>query len=233
MSLLTIVQDACILVGLDQPSAAASSVDTSIKQIVALASKTGREVARWHDWSTLSIAGSFTGDGTTTVFNLPADFDRFAQNEKIILDGGIGTISTGPLSASEITAFRARSPITVAFVHFRRGNQFTIAPALAANRKAIFEYQSKNWCASSSGTPQSGFLADTDVALIDEELITNGIAWRWRQIKGFDYAQEYEDWRQAVELRAAFDRGRIPVAAGSPYAQLPDPVTPDTIILGT
>jgi hypothetical protein len=231
MALLDIVKDAAVLVGLSQPSAVASSTDRSALEFLTLANMCGRELMKWHDWSALSVAGSFVGDGTTTTFVLPADFDRFAQGQDMILDGGVGTIAHGPLDPTAITVLRARSPISVSYLWYRRGTQVIMSPALGAGRSAIYEYQSRNWAASSAGTPKAKFEVDTDVSRIDEDLMTLCLIWMWKRQKGLDYSQEYENCRTRFNLLAGEDRPLRPVASSPPIFDLPQPITPDTIVV--
>lgn len=232
MPLLNIVQDAAVLVGLSRPSAVASATDLTTQQLMTLATEAGEEVQRFHDWSNLQIAGVVTGTGATTDFALPADFDRFAHGQKVILDGGIGTIASGPLSPAELTSYRARSPITVAFVWYRRGNTISIAPPMVAGRNAFFEYITQNWVLAADGSRKARFTLDDDTVLLpSEDLVKLGIIWKWRRLKGFDYAQEYETWRQHCQIMAGRDRSLGPVAFGPALNNLPEPVTPDTILV--
>lgn len=233
MSLLTIVQDAAVLVGLSRPTAVASSTELRYQELMLTASLACKEIARWHDWSALSTPAYFLGDGTTTTFSLPDDFDRFAFGQKIILDGGVGIIASGPLSPPEITSLRARSPVTVAYVFYRRGNQVITSPALGAGRKGVYEYQRNGWITSANGADaRQRFELDTDICpAFDEDLVMLGTVWKWKELKGLDFANAYEDWRQQVELAAARDRALVPASSGPAMTQLPEPITPDMIIV--
>lgn len=233
MSLLSIVQDAAVRVGLSPPATVASSSALQDKQWLALANAAGREIARWHDWTALSVPVEVVGDGTTTAWDMPADFDRFAYGQKIILDGGVGEILSGPISPAEITLYRARSPITVSYIFYRRGNALITGPALGSGQVASFEYQTKHWATTANGaTSQPGFTLDTDTHLFpDDDVLVDALIWMWRRTKGFDYAQEYETWRQHCQLMAGRDRSLTPVANGPAITNLPEPVTPDTIIV--
>ena len=73
MSLLSIVKDAALRCNLKVPGQAYSSTDENILQLVAFAQDTGRELVERGEWNNLKILGRITGDGTTTLFTLPAD----------------------------------------------------------------------------------------------------------------------------------------------------------------
>ena len=233
MSLLTMARDAALLVGLSQPTSVVSSSEDDDKLLTLLATRAGREVALFHDWSGLSASGSFTGDGATVDFILPADFDRFGEGHRILLDGGVGEVVHGPLTPEEITSYLARMPTSVSYVTWRRGRTLTIRPAIEAGRRALYEYQSRRFVVPATGPATDAFAADTDtVDAFPEDLVMLGIVWMWKRQKGLDYAQEYEIWRQECQLHAGRDRGLIPVSAGPALTDLPTPVTPDTIIVG-
>ena len=76
MSLLTIVQKAAVRCGITAPSSAISNADPMVQQLIALAQDEGDESSVNYDWRNLKIPCQFTGDGTSTLFGLPSDFDR-------------------------------------------------------------------------------------------------------------------------------------------------------------
>ena len=76
MSLLTAIQDAMVLCGLESPQSAYASGDPTVAQFIALAQVEGDELSRYNDWRKLKVAASITGDGVTTLWPLPADYDR-------------------------------------------------------------------------------------------------------------------------------------------------------------
>jgi hypothetical protein len=232
VSLLTIVRNAALQVGLSPPTTVASSADRTAQEMLMLANKVGRDVARWHDWSTMLVDATITGNGVDTTWALPADFSHFTEGQRVILDGGAGIIITGPLSESEIVALRATNPVMISHLFYRRGSSIVTSPAIGAGRLALYSYRSKNWAASSTGTAKNALDADTDIVRFpEEELVTLGVIWRWKAMKGLDYGQEYEDWRQACQIAAARDGSLQPVAAGPAMTELPDPITPDTIVV--
>ena len=82
MSLLTLTQDACALVGIDVPTAVVSSTDPTYTQFVYLAQYEGDEMNRAHKWRKQKVQASFTGDGSTTIWALPTDFERFTTEQR-------------------------------------------------------------------------------------------------------------------------------------------------------
>src|ERR1700751_1508769 len=72
-------------------------------------------------------------------------------------------------------------------------------PTPASGDSYYFEYQSKNWCTDSTGaTKQSAFAADADVALLDEDLLTDGLVWRFKHAKGLEYAEDFATYQRDV-----------------------------------
>jgi hypothetical protein len=71
----------------------------------------------------------------------------------------------------------------------------------------VWEYISENWVLKSDDTTAPFFTADTDVPLIDPELIIMGVKWRLWQIKGFSYAALQQEYLDAVAAKFATDGG--------------------------
>lgn len=229
MPLLDIVRDAAIQAGLSPPSVAASSTDQTTVELVHFANLALRELRAWHDWSALSIAATITGDGTTTEWTPPADFDRMSKGQAIQKSNGTFFRLYGPLNAVQRTDWRARDVVQTNEVFWFRGGKIVISPALAAGIPALYDYQSKNAVRPTPGSDKAKFTLDTDTALIDEDLVALCLLWMHKRSKGLDYAQEYEGYRQRAQLIAGRDGSLQPVAAGPVRDDLPDVFTPDTI----
>lgn len=63
MSLLTIIQNVCAEISIDQPAAVMSSADPKIIQLRVLSYRAGYALARDHDWSFLVTPTSFAATG--------------------------------------------------------------------------------------------------------------------------------------------------------------------------
>ena len=83
-----------------------------------------------------------------------------------------------------------------------------------AGRTYAYEYISKNWCTSSGGTGQSAWAADTDLPVLDAELMTMGVQWRFLMAMGMDYAGTQSDYETEVSTVIGRDGSRSLVRLG-------------------
>lgn len=226
MTLLTIVQEASVILGLQQPSVAATATDLATKKLVRFANQGGRELAKYHDWQTLIVEQAYTSIATEQQTNaLPtADYGRMVYNPEI-WDRTSNLRLAGP-TPQRYWALLKSGISTGGVTGYWRilGNELRILPVMTAGHTLGFEYISKRWAQSSGGTRQETFLADTDTALVPEELITLEIIWRWRQSRGFaSYAEDLSTAEREKEKAAAADRGtgRIRTESNDTSPQMP------------
>jgi hypothetical protein len=92
--------------------------------------------------------------------------------------------------------------------------QFEVSPIPSSPDSLIFMYVTKNIAISAAGIAQTSFLQDTDLALIDEDLVEDDFTWRWRQKKGLDYSAEMAEAAAVTNLRFAqyLGTGEVPVS---------------------
>ena len=79
-----------------------------------------------------------------------------------------------------------------------------------------YEYISENCVISASGVLQPGFLVDSDIPIIDANMLVLDTKWRFWQIKGFDYAPLQMEARDYIERTYANDGGAktLPLSRG-------------------
>ncbi len=117
----------------------------------------------------------------------------------------------GDLSPSQWQETQA-SLVTMVNPAFRiRGNRFLISPTPNSVETVAYEYISKNWCQSEGGTGQSEWAADTDVGLLDEELMKLGVVWRFKAKKGLDYAEDMNSYEIKVNKAILKDGARVTI----------------------
>jgi hypothetical protein len=92
-----------------------------------------------------------------------------------------------------------------------RGNDILITPTPAAGETIAYEYISKRWVDTSGidGVGDKGqFTLDADDPVIDEEVVTLGIVWRFLQRRGLDYSEAMLDYEREFNQAAMRDGGK-------------------------
>lgn len=206
MTLLSIINAAQARLNLPISSLVVGSTSQTQKQLLSLANMEGIETADAFAWQNLITELSFTTTATEEQTNaaLPDDFgwivDETFWNRTTTLE------VKGPINPREWQALKAIGS-TVTEPRFRmRGNAILFNPAPAAGETCVFEYVSKNWCENAAGTTQQdAWTLDTDVPLLNANVFTLGIIWRWKAAKELDYGEDYNTWFEARERAASRD----------------------------
>lgn len=207
MSLLTLIQNTAGRVGITRPTSAYSSTDQQVIQLVALAQQEGKELAKRHSWQKLTSEKTFTSIAAETQTSaIPDDFDRFV--DETFFNRTMKRFVDGPLTPQEWQYHKGVVATTIIEAFRVRGNSLMLTPTPAAGSTYAYEYVSKNWCESSDGTDQSAWAADTDVGILDEELMTLGVIWRWQRAKNLDYAESFNTYEMQVAQAITRDGGK-------------------------
>lgn len=70
-----------------------------------------------------------------------------------------------------------------------------------------YEYVSNYWAASAAGTPQAGFVYDTDTSVYDDRVVIAGIKYMYFASKGFDATRLERDYRTYIQTSIGRDGG--------------------------
>jgi hypothetical protein len=225
MSLLTIAQNAARKLNIAAPATVVGNADLNAALLLYLAQEEGDELSRRHDWQALTTERTFTSLAAViqTGF-LPSDYDRLVFAAEI-WDRSRSLKFAGPTPSRAWQQLQTSQAAGVVGWWRILADQINIFPAQPAGNTLAFEYVSKNWCATSGGSPLSAWAADTDVGRISERLMTLGIVWRWLRAKGMDYAEEMSTYEREVEKVCSRDRGagliRPPSDPGGDYPPSP------------
>lgn len=206
MTLLTIVHNASDRIGLSRPSSVVASSDQTVLTLLGLAQEEGRALAHRHTWQALQAEYTFSTSNGTASYALPSGLDR------ILIDTVFNRTSNrrmvGDLTPEQWQEIQA-SLVTRVNPAFRvRTNLFYISPTPSATETVAYEYITKNWCQSALSVGQSAWAADTDTGVLDEELTTLGLVWRFRAAKGLDYAEAMQNYE--IEVARAINRDGAP-----------------------
>lgn len=210
MSLLTIVQNACREIGITAPTAVYTNADPQIVQLLALSNREGRTLLRRGRWQGCDQQSTFTTLATEiqgTMASLAGTDFNYILNDTIwnrtLLRPVFGPVSSA--NWQQMTAQNIAGP----FNQFRiRAGSLRFIPSPTAGQTCAFEWMSKNWCQSSLAVGQSSWAADTDTGILDEDLLTLGLIWRWKAAKGFDFGQDFEEYEKQVVNALGRDGGK-------------------------
>lgn len=209
MSLLTMVQYFARRTNLAVPTTVTGSTDDQVNQIKALLEEEGNDLAKRGDWQEITFEalhttvatesqGAITAIATNGFNYIKHDtfWDRTENLPVLIYDGVDWQAEKG---------FAVTGPR----YHVRlRGNELLANPVPVAGNTWAFEYVSKNWIVQEDGTTYlQYFAADTDTALLPEDILLMGLRWRWKKEKGFDYAEDFRTYE--MMLRDALSRNGL------------------------
>lgn len=170
----------------------------------------GRALSRRTDWQALNYEASFTTVATESQGTLTSIIGATQQLRRIVNET-IWNRTTqqpvyGPLSKKVWQAEKALA-LTGPYPQYRiRGNAILFYPVPTAGQSCFFEYVSKAWCTDVTGvTFRVNVSVDTDLVLLDDELMLAGLDWRWRRAKGLSYAEEFASYEAQVSSAIGHD----------------------------
>ena len=207
MTLLTLAQAACDIIGMPRPTSVMAGADQTARTMLSLAQREGRALARRWTWTALRKQQTFTTVAQTVQTGaVPSDFDRMVSEtfwnrtdqERVV----------GPVTPEEWQGLVASVALPIESAFQMRAGQIELYPVPTAGETYAYEYVSSQWCQSAGGTGQSAWAADTDTGLLDEELTTLGLVWRFKQSRGLDYAEDMTTYEEQVLQAVARDGTR-------------------------
>lgn len=210
MTVLSACQSAALRLLGSKPSSIFSSSDTFEMELADLATETAVAIAKEHEWQKLKTLATLTGDGTTTAFDLPTDYDRMVKDGNVhsslyqtAFFARVDSIDDWVMIGDQLATATPGNWIIL-------GGQMQILPAMAAGETARFYYISKY-----ISTGQSAFTSDSDVFLLPERLLTLGLIWRWRAQKRMEYSEDLRNYEIALSQEISRDRGARILSVGT------------------
>lgn len=204
MTLLSVCQTALRESGqFTVPTTIVGNTDPTAVQLLALANRAGRTLAR-ENWQVLLTSYSFSTAASTASYALPTDFGNFAnltfwnQSNYWAVKGPVSSIEWQARKSSSIA-----SPSGINTAFRIAGDLFYIDPTPTATETIAYQYYSSYWISG-----KDAYALDTDTALIDEDLIILGLKWRWLQAKGDSFENEKAEYMEALESALAVDGGK-------------------------
>lgn len=165
MTLLTTIADAANELGIPAPTSVVTATTNNLAvQLLAHATRTGKELRDQYDFPQLIKEYTFTLSTSTASYAMPADFERFAFMTH--WDRTSAWELNGPMSAGDWQVLKSSGVTTSPNRNWRfKGvttNQFFIDPTpTSADNGAtmVFEYISKNWLRPRSWVTATSYAA--------------------------------------------------------------------------
>ncbi|MCA0000958.1 MULTISPECIES: hypothetical protein [unclassified Mesorhizobium] len=210
MTILTVIQQAAMPVGLDKPLAVFTNTDREWQEMQVVANEAATVIAEAFDWQKLRKIATVTGDAVAEGFDLPTDYGRMLATSSLWSSRFTWdmqhVVSSDDWLGMEVWP---ATPIYGRWTIF--SNQIHILPVMAVSETAKFFYI-QNQIVSGG---QTEFLTDTDTFVLSERLLKLAIIYLWKQSKGQDFAAELSDYEIALAQEMDKDGGSKPVVSGN------------------
>jgi hypothetical protein len=209
MSLLSMVQNTCAVVGVVSPQAVFANItaNRTMQEMVALANEMANRIAyNNRDWQKLILTNVFTGDGVKTSFPMPANYKRMLLNSNVWSSANTLQPMTFISDADEWMQRRASNWSSPVGEWIILGGQMLFWPALGPGATASFAYIDSNCINLASGGAGPAFAADTDNFRLNERVLRLGMVWQWKANKGSPYAEDMATYSDALNYEQGHDK---------------------------
>ena len=168
---------------------------------------------------TISQKASGTGTGTInfsqTIYPLPSDFETVTDRTQ--WDKTKHWEMLGPEDAQQWQWLKSGYISTGPRMRWRiLGGKFQVWPPMTTQEYLGFEYRSKGWARSASGTVKNSFTNDDDTTVFDDRIMVLYTKLKYFQIKSFDTTALTQDYQRYLSIAKANDKGS-PTLSFAPY----------------
>jgi hypothetical protein len=159
---------------------------------------------------TISQKASGTGTGTInfsqTIYSLPSDFETVTDRTQ--WDKTKHWEMLGPEDAQQWQWLKSGYISTGPRMRWRiLGGKFQVWPPMTTQEYLGFEYRSKGWARSASGTVKNSFTNDDDTTVFDDRIMVLYTKLKYFQIKSFDTTALTQDYQRYLSIAKANDKG--------------------------
>ena len=207
-TLLSIAQSAIEDIGgFDVPTSVINNDDETATLLKSTMNRVGRMLANNHDFEALKVEHTFSTVASTSEYSWPDGFRKLIirsfwdrTNDRRVI---------GPVSSGRWQWFQSSGvgPAGIDRYFRKRAGVFDIYPTPDSADSLVFEYYSKYWCSDDAAAGQSSWLANTDLALLDDELLLLAVKYRFLMSKGEPYQEEYEEFADYRDSLLVNDEG--------------------------
>lgn len=222
MTILSVVREACGVIGLDPPDVLYSSTVREHIELRSIVQSLTEQIVQGHDWRALCTVATVTGDGSTESFDLPLDYNRMLKKARV-WSSSLETSFSAILDLDQWLELDIQSFDFVVNAWTIYADQIHIKPALASGVTAKYFYVSDAVVKPATGANKASFTYDTDTFRIDDALLKYGLIWRWKEYKGLPYEEALADYETHKARLITADAGSKMLTVGRP--RLPSDVS--------
>lgn len=214
MTILTVMQNASMAVGLARPLAVFASTDREWREMQSVANEAAAGIAAAFDWQRLRKVHSFDGNGTDESYPLPEDYLRMLKS---------GSMWSSRLRWSLNHVVDADQWLEMTSLGFPQmngnwtlfGDRLQMLPPVMSGETIKFFYVTSKIVKDGEGSGKPEFTDDGDSFVLSERLLKLAIIYLWKQLKGLDFAAELADFEQAMDQHMIADQGSQPIRSGN------------------
>src|SRR5258706_4239918 len=215
-AVLQIVKEFAGRQGLPVPMSVLGSTDGGVIQMLRVLEEECIALAARGPWQTLMNEYTFTSLATESQGTIAAGFGsapvalngyRYMLPE-LMWDRTSRIPIVGAIPPN-IWAYLKTMGITGPYSQFRfRGDSLITIPVMTAGHIVAFEYITSNYINLAGVTTNgaSRFVADTDTIRLQDDIVLQGMMWRWLKKKGFAYAEDFNAYEDAVKDQLAREK---------------------------
>jgi hypothetical protein len=200
MTLLSISTDVADEVQGPRPTTIIGNTDPDAQKMLRLVNKAGTRIMLAYPWQILRKERTFTSNAAEEQTGaLPTDFNRFIS--ETFWDRSTNNLISGPITPVEWNGLKVQAYASQNKKFIYRGGSIFTSPSLDAGVSCAFEYISKNWCnVAAANAPKAKFTIDTDIGIIDEELITYAVKFEYLKDAGLPWENARQDLQDQLDI---------------------------------
>lgn len=197
-----------------RPAVFFSSANALEGDLAELVNAVARDIIKSHDWRVLTKLCTLTGDGVSEGFNLPDDYDRMQKGVSLQSSGTPHHRYQPCVDPDEWLTLKTRHGASLSEKWIKFGGQIHLMPKPALGQEVKFFYQGNWYATDENGVAKRRFDRDNDSFVLDEDLLTLGLIWRYRQQKRLDFTDDQALFEKAFNELAGADKGARVFAEG-------------------
>lgn len=210
MSVLSLIQHVCGRTNVPVPLSVNGNPDTKVVQMLKLLDEEGTDLSKRGDWEGLINEATHTtlaAEDQGAMATIAVNGFRYIKYDT--LWDRTDRLPVALVGSNAWQAMKAMASTGPRYRYRLRGGKMLVNPAPTAGHTWAFEYVSKNWILGFDGTTYKQYITqDDDTILLPEDLVLQGLRWRWKREKGLDYAEDFATYEQQVKMDLSRDGGK-------------------------